>query len=312
MSVSIRPMADSDLDAVDRINRLAFGTFFGLPDPTKFRGDGDGVRTRFRAGTATGVVAEENGVVVGAGMGSVWGSFAVIGPVMVEPSRWGGGIAHVMTPALVQHIAARGPRLLGLFTHPQSASHIRLYEGVGFHPQTMHAYMAKPVAADRNGGEQVLYSTLDDAARKLALSKCREICSASYPGLDVGGEIEAVRTLKLGDTVLLRRESDIAGFAVCHSGKGSECGSGAILAKLAFVRPGTGANAELRALLECCEALGGQLGAQRFVACTNAARGSYGVLKDYGFRAFMNGIVMMQRNDPGFHRPDVFALDDWR
>ena len=53
-------------------------------------------------------------------------------------------------------------------------------------------------------------------------------------------------------------------------------------------------------------------GAARFVACTNAARGSYGVLKDYGFRAFMNGIVMMQRNDPGFHRPEVFALDDWR
>ena len=305
-------MADADLDAVDRINRLAFGTFFGLPDPPKFRGDGDGIRTRFRAGTATGVVAEEGGVVVGAGMGSVWGSFAVIGPVMVEPARWGGGIAHQLTPELVKHIAARGPKVIGLFTHPHSTSHIRLYEGVGFHPQTMHSCMAKPVAPTGNGGTHVLYSTLDEAGRIAALAACREISGASYPGLDVGNEIEAVRTLKLGDTALLTRGNAIIGFAVCHSGKGSECGSGTILAKLAFVRPGAGANAELVALLRCCETLGRALGAARFVACTNAARGSYGVLKDYGFRAFMNGIVMMQRNDPGYHRPEVFALDDWR
>ena len=303
-------MAESDLDAVDRINRLAFGTFFGLPDPPKFRGDGDGVRTRFRAGTATGVVAEENGVVVGAGMGSVWGSFAVLGPVMVEVARWGGGIAHALTPKLVEHLAARGPDLIGLFTHAQSASHIRLYEGVGFHLQTIHSYMAKAVATPTAPAarQHALYSEAGEGA----LAACRAITDAAYPGLDVSGEIEAVRKFKLGDTVLLKRDGAIAGFAVCHSGKGSECGTGAILAKLAFVRPGTDAAADLRALLQGVEALGARLGATRLVACTNAARGAYGVLKDCGFRAFMNGIAMMQRNDLGFNRPDVFALDDWR
>jgi hypothetical protein len=31
-----------------------------------------------------------------------------------------------------------------------------------------------------------------------------------------------------------------------------------------------------------------------------------------GFRAFIQGVIMQSPNDPGTHRPDVFAIDDWR
>ena len=42
-------MREEDLDAADRVMRLAFGTFLGLPDPLTFMGDADYVRTRWIA-----------------------------------------------------------------------------------------------------------------------------------------------------------------------------------------------------------------------------------------------------------------------
>jgi len=45
--VTIRPLRADDLETADRIFRLAFGTFVGLPDPMQFAGDSDWVRARW-------------------------------------------------------------------------------------------------------------------------------------------------------------------------------------------------------------------------------------------------------------------------
>jgi hypothetical protein len=47
--VTIRPLRESELETADRIFRLAFGTFLGLPNPETFAGDADAVRTRWKA-----------------------------------------------------------------------------------------------------------------------------------------------------------------------------------------------------------------------------------------------------------------------
>ena len=47
--VSIRPLEEGDLPEADRIMRVAFGTFMGLPDPSGFMGDADYVGTRWLA-----------------------------------------------------------------------------------------------------------------------------------------------------------------------------------------------------------------------------------------------------------------------
>ncbi len=47
--VYVRPLRETDLPTADRILRLAFGTFVGLPDPMSFFGDADIVHTRFLA-----------------------------------------------------------------------------------------------------------------------------------------------------------------------------------------------------------------------------------------------------------------------
>ena len=43
--VSVRPLREGDLSEADRIMRLAFGTFLGLPEPMTFMGDAGYVRT---------------------------------------------------------------------------------------------------------------------------------------------------------------------------------------------------------------------------------------------------------------------------
>ena len=41
LDIIVRRMQESDLQEADRIMRLAFGTFLGLPDPRSFAGDAD-------------------------------------------------------------------------------------------------------------------------------------------------------------------------------------------------------------------------------------------------------------------------------
>ncbi|MBV8536260.1 MAG: GNAT family N-acetyltransferase, partial [Alphaproteobacteria bacterium] len=126
-SVVIRPMVESDLDSATRAHRLAFGTFFGLPDPTTFRGDAQPVRSRFATDSRAALVAELENRVVGSGYGADWGSLCIIGPVTVHPNLWGRGIARRLMDGLIGIIAARpGVTLTGLLTHAQSPKHIRL------------------------------------------------------------------------------------------------------------------------------------------------------------------------------------------
>ena len=47
--IQVHKLEQEDLPEADRILRLAFGTFLGLPDPASFIGDADYVRGRWRA-----------------------------------------------------------------------------------------------------------------------------------------------------------------------------------------------------------------------------------------------------------------------
>jgi len=44
-NVLVGPLQSIDLSEADRIFRVAFGTFLGLPNPVEFAGDADYVRT---------------------------------------------------------------------------------------------------------------------------------------------------------------------------------------------------------------------------------------------------------------------------
>jgi hypothetical protein len=66
-------------------------------------------------------------------------------------------------------------------------------------------------------------------------------------------------------------------------------------------------------LLDGCKALAAAVGMPRLLAGANMARQEvYGHLIDRGFRTEIQGVSMHKDNDPGYSRPGVYILDDWR
>lgn len=120
-----------------------------------------------------------------------------------------------------------------------------------------------------------------------------------------------------GDTdfikVLLSSGDELVGVAVCHVGKGSEAGSGTLYVKFGAVSPGPDAPANFDRLLAACEALAHQRGAPNVLAGINTARhAAYRQMIGRGFRTAMVGVAMQRPNEPGYNRPDCYAIDDWR
>jgi hypothetical protein len=145
------------------------------------------------------------------------------------------------------------------------------------------------------------------------LEQCRALASAIYPGLDLTREIVATEDQRLGDSVLLPNGAELAGFAVCHCGGGSEAGSGTCFVKFGAVRPGEGADTRFEQLVQACEAFAAARGLSRLVAGVNTARhGAYRALLGRGYRAMMHGVTMLRPNTPAYNRPDAYVIDDLR
>ncbi|MFT8244543.1 GNAT family N-acetyltransferase [Roseomonas sp. BN140053] len=310
--LSVRPMQEADLDAADRVFRLAFGTEFGLPDPASFRGDADLLRPRWRTNPPGCFVAEAGGEVVGSVTVMHWGSLAVLGPLSVRPDFWNRGVARLLLPPALAAAEAWGAAVVGLFTNPSSPRHIRLYEEAGFETHHLIAAMSKPVAPGAAAEAPVLFSALEAGAREAALAECRNVAEASFPGLDLGREIRAATEQGVGDTVLLRGDAGrITGFALCHSGPGSESGSEAAVVKFGAVRPGDVAG--FGALLRAVDALAAARGAPQVVASVNhARRDAYAAMKAAGFRTVVSGVALRRPGPGGYDRPEVLVTDEWR
>src|SRR5688572_27643213 len=111
----VRPMKDSDLDDADRIMRLAFGTFLGLPEPMKFMGDADYVKTRFIADPSAALVAEVDGSIVGSNFALDWGSVGIFGPLTIDPKFWDKGVARSLLEGTMEIFEKWGTKHMGLY-----------------------------------------------------------------------------------------------------------------------------------------------------------------------------------------------------
>jgi predicted N-acetyltransferase YhbS len=304
--VHVRAMREDDLDAADRVVRLAFGTFRGLPVPEEAFGDADRVRTRFRAAPDRAWVAEAGGEVVGAVFVTRLGSFGYFGPLAVRPDHWDRGIGKRLMQPVLEAFDEWGVRQAGLFTFAASPKHLGLYQAHGFWPGSLVSILGKPVSEAEAGYEL--------ASETQATDEIRELTNAVFQGLDVGGEIAAVSEQGLGDTILLRRSGEVVGIAICHCGAGSEAGSGACYVKFGAVAPGAGATEDFECLLDACEAFAARSGLERLVAGVNVGRlDAYQRLLARGFRAEVVGVSMWLRPaGPSFDTHADYVLDDLR
>jgi hypothetical protein len=209
-------------------------------------------------------------------------------------------------------LGGRGVTHQGLFTFAQSPKHHWLYQKFGLWPRFLTVIMSRPV----RGGEPVLgwrLSAAAPAARPALVEACAAVTDAILPGLDVRGEITAVLDQGLGDVVLIGEQGTPRGFAICHTGPGTEAGSGIAYVKFAAVRPGPHVADAFEALLDACQGFAAGAGARRLTLGVNTARhGAYRRLLAAGFRVDTAGVTMHRPNEPAYDREDIYVLDDWR
>lgn len=309
----IAPLTEADLPDAKRIFGTAFGTFLGVSDPETFRSDRDYVYGRWRAPHVAALGASIDGCVVGSNFATKWGSVGFFGPLSVRPDLQERGIAKALLAATVGQFKTWGTTHNGLFTFAQSAKHVALYQKFGFHARFLTAIMTVParVAGPIPGSSR--FRTLCQSDKATALTASREVTESLYPGLDLSEEIATVDAQGLGDTVVVEGKGGLAGFAICHYGPRSEAGQETCFVKFGAVRASPAAEQDYGRLLDACEALAISAGMPTLMAGANLARHeAYQHLVARGFRTAIQGVNMHQRNEPGYCRPGVYIIDDWR
>jgi GNAT superfamily N-acetyltransferase len=309
----IGSLAERHLPAAARIVRVAFGTFLGVPDPETLWADRDYVHGRWRAPHVAALGATLDGNLVGSNFVTRWGSVGFFGPLTVHPDVQERGVAKALLAATVAQFDAWGVTQSGLFTFAHSAKHIALYQKFGFHARFLTAIMAAPARAGGAVPGMSRFSALPDDRKAEALRACRDVADTLYPGLDVSGEIATTDTQSLGDTVLVEGMGGLAAFAICHYGPHSEAGTGFCFFKFGAVRATPSAGQDFARLLDACEALATIVGMPSLLVGANLGRHeAYQHLVARDFRTAIQGVAMHRRNEPGYCRPGVYIIDDWR
>ena len=308
----VSALGEDDLAEAARIVRVAFGTFIGVPDPENFWSDRDYVHGRQRAAHVAAFAAKLDGKLVGSNFATRWGSVGFFGPLTVRPDLQERGVARALLARTMEQFDSWGTPHVGLFTFPHSAKHIALYQKYGFSARFLTAIMSAPAMPRREAGWW-RFSQLSETRQQEALRSCRDATDALYSGLDLTEEIKATHAHDLGDTVLVEGGNEIAAFAVCHYGPRSEAGADNCFVKFGAVRDGPAAAQDYSRLLDACEALAAAVDMPKLLAGVNMARHeAYRHLVARGFRTEVQGVAMHRHNDPGYCRPGVYVLDDWR
>src|ERR1700735_327351 len=142
--VKVGPLKKSDREEADRILRLAFGTFLGVPNPLDFMGDRHFLTPRWRSSHVKVLAARDAGRLIGSNVVTRWGSFGFFGPLTVLPEYWDRGVAQRLLEATMTIFERWGVRHTGLYTFAQSAKHVALYQKFGYWPRYLTAIMTGP------------------------------------------------------------------------------------------------------------------------------------------------------------------------
>src|ERR1700679_1233090 len=306
-SIKVSPLKRTELEEADRIVRLAFGKFLGIPDPLDFMGDRTFMAPRWRATHVKVIAAREGGRLVGSNVVTRWGSFGFFGPLTVLPEYWDRGVAQRLLESTMTIFDRWGVRHTGLFTFPHSAKHVGLYQKFGYWPRYLTAIMtlppeANPVSPAECANALVLLSALKRGQREPAVEACARLTGKIDRGLDLTGEIRAVLAQRTGDVVMTYTRGVLDGFAVCLNGPGSEGGVKTCYVKFGAARSGTGAGERFDKLLDACEAFASSRGASVEAGMNTAREDAYVRMRSRGYRVTVQGVAMQRPHSEGFNR----------
>jgi ribosomal protein S18 acetylase RimI-like enzyme len=312
VSATVRQLTISDYDAAEQIIKTSFSDKLGIPDPDLFFAGGS-LKGRLSMDPDGAFGAEEDGRLVGVNIATSWGSCGYLGPLAVSPGHQGQGVAQQLLMPVMSFFRKRNVTHAGLFTFPESAQHIHLYRKFGFMPRFLTAIMSKPLEAAPAKEVRVWrYSGFQNGEQADFRDYARELTNEIYPGLDLQKEICAVQELGMGDTVFIGSDA-LDGFAICHYGEGSEAKRGSMYIKFAAARLCANSAVLFNSLLMACESIAREEGVSKIAAGMSTARdAAFESMLTAGFKTDYLGVYMHKPNEPGYCRPDVFAIDDWR
>ncbi|HWE42247.1 MAG TPA: GNAT family N-acetyltransferase [Gemmatimonadaceae bacterium] len=158
---------------------------------------------------------DERGGIAAFNVAHVSGSEGWMGPLAVRPDSQGNGLGKRVVQAAIEFVRSRGATTIGLETMPRTLDNIGFYSALGFVPGRLTLTLT--VEAGSAERPPVLYGRLRDVEKTAMRRACATLVGSLQSGYDFTREIELTDSYSLGDTTLLMRGSELAGFAICHS-----------------------------------------------------------------------------------------------
>ena len=311
--VTVRPLTERDLPEAQRIIRDAFGTFLGVPDLETFRFP-PYAHTRFGAENVVSFAAERDGELLGSNFATNWGSVGFFGPLSTRPDLWDAGIGQLLVTAACDAFEGWGIRHAGLFTFAQSAKHVGLYGKFGFHPRFLTAIMAQPARPPGNTGWS-RYSELPRGQRAEVEDATRELsdealCRARFARRDQNSR--GPQSRRHGAAVGRRQPPR----RLCDLPSGVRRAKPATASALSNSAPCVPAPAARTASPRCSMPAPGSRRGRHDHHRRRRQHGARRGLPRRCWRAAsapqIQGVTMHRPNEPGYSRPGLFVLDDWR
>jgi GNAT superfamily N-acetyltransferase len=138
-----------------------------------------------------------------------------MGPLAVRSEFQGAGVGKEIVTRGIDWLKEQGAAVIGLETMPRTMDNIGFYSRLGFLPGRLTLTVTvDAAAADRPAR---LLGRLSARDKESALEECAALLGRLAPGYDYTREILLTDERSLGDTLLIRGDDGVAGFALCHT-----------------------------------------------------------------------------------------------
>lgn len=137
-----------------------------------------------------------------------------MGPLAVRTEFQGQGLGKTIVRTGADWLKKTGATTIGLETMPRTVDNIGFYSSLGFLPGPLTITFT---LESHEGHEVDRIGAHDARARDTLVGACAALTGRVVPGLDFTREIRLTESLGLGDTLLLRENGTLVGFALCHN-----------------------------------------------------------------------------------------------
>ena len=325
--IQVRRVRKGDLSKVRDVFEQTFGDFLERQLGTRPRqafGGAQYVHHRWLMEPWGCFVAEEDGTkIVGAALAVTWGTVGILGPIAVLTNYQNQTIGQQLVRAAQEFFEENKAALQGCVTYPASPKHLFLFHKFGYKPKALTAVMSRtidrtpPQAAVTKPSKAALavrrFSALEETKKKATLARMHRITNAICRGMDLSKEVEIVDGLALGDTLLLERGRDLAGFAIYHTPGVSEAPAGALYIKFLAIDPQQRRVEFLEQFVAILEELGAESGVQRVILPVYLRYWlAYSTLVKCGYQIDFTMVRMQRGKQEDYEDPGHLVLDDWR